>query len=131
MGINNNIDITQLSPKMQELLNQYAGKITQKVKTLAKETVVELAKNTKTSSPVKTGDYKRHISYEKTKETSTNTVYTWYVKDPEYRLTHLLANGHAKRNGGRVESKFPLAEEVIEAENKFVNGIEEIIKNEH
>ena len=131
MGINNKIAITQLSPKMQELLNQYAGNVTGKIKTLAEETVVELTKNTKTTSPEKTGDYKRHISYEKTRETSTSTIYTWHVKDPEYRLTHLLVNGHAKRNGGRVGSKFPLAEQVIEAENKFVNGVKEIIENEH
>lgn len=131
MGINNKIAITQLSPKMQEILNQYAGNVTKKIKVLAEETVVELTKNTKMSSPVKTGDYKRHISYEKTRETSTSTVYTWYVKDPEFRLTHLLANGHAKRNGGRVESKFPLAEKVVEAENKFVNGAKEIIENEY
>ena len=131
MGINNKIAITQLSPKMQEILNQYAGNVTKKIKVLAEETVVELTKNTKMSSPVKTGDYKRHISYEKTRETSTSTVYTWYVKNPEFRLTHLLANGHAKRNGGRVESKFPLAEKVVEAENKFVNGAKEIIENEY
>lgn len=131
MGINNNITITQLSPKMQEILNQCAGKVTEKVKTLAKDTAVELTKNTKRDSPVKTGDYKRHISYKKTSETSTGAVYTWYVKDPEYRLTHLLANGHAKRNGGRVEGNFPLANDVIEAENKFVKGVKEIVANEY
>ena len=131
MGINNKIAITQLSPKMQEILNQYAGNVTKKIKVLAEETVIELTKNTKTTSPEKTGDYKRHISYEKTRETSTSTIYTWHVKDPEYRLTHLLVNAHAKRNGGRVGSKFPLAEQVIEAENKFVNGVKEIIENEH
>ncbi len=125
------ISIGNLSDEIQTTLNKYAGNVTKKIKVLAEETVVELTKNTKMSSPVKTGDYKRHISYEKTRETSTSTVYTWYVKDPEYRLTHLLANGHAKRNGGRVESKFPLAEKVVEAENKFVNGTKEIIENEY
>ena len=36
MGVNNKIDVTKLSPKMQEVLNQYAGRITDKVKLLAK-----------------------------------------------------------------------------------------------
>lgn len=131
MGINNNIAITQLSPKMQEILNQYAGNVTEKVKNLAKDTAVELTKNTKRDSPVKTGDYKKHISYKKTRETSTSAVYTWYVKDPEYRLTHLLAKRHRKKNGGYVEGNPYLSKNVIEAEKKFLRGVKEIVANEH
>ena len=131
MGINNNITITKLSPKMQDILNQYAGNVTEKVKTLPKDTAVELTKNTKRDSPVKTREYKKHISYKKTRETSTSAVYTWYVKDPEYRLTHLLANGHAKRNGGRVQGNPYLSENVIEAEKKFLKGVKEMVANEH
>lgn len=130
MGVNNKIDITKLSPKMQEMLNQYAGRITDKVKLLAKDTATELTKNTKKDSPKLTGEYKRHISCKKTKETSTNAVYTWYVKDPEYRLTHLLTNGHATRNGGRTKSNPYLSKNVINAENKYVKGVKEIIENE-
>jgi hypothetical protein len=141
MGINNNISITQLSPKMQEILNSYASKVTDKVKVLAKETAVDLTKSTKKDSPKDTGEFKRHITYKKTRETSTSAVYTWYVKDPEYRLTHLIAKGHRHVVGsgkgnkiplevGRIEGNFPLAEDVIEAENKFVKGVKEIIENE-
>ena len=142
MGINNNISITKLSPKMQEILNGYASKVTDKVKVLAKETAAELTKNTKKDSPRKTGDYRRHITNKKTSETSTSAVYTWYVKDPEYRLTHLIANGHRHIVGsgkgnktpievGRIDGNFPLAKNVIEAETKFVKGVKEIIENEY
>lgn len=141
MGINNNISITQLSPKMQEILNGYTSHITDKVKKLSKDTASELTKNTKRDSPVKTGDYKRHITYKKTRETSTSAVYTWYVKDPEYRLTHLLSNGHRLVVGagkgnktpkeiGRVDGNDYLSKNVIEAETKFVKGVKEIVANE-
>ena len=80
MGINNNIKITKLSPKMQEILNQYSSKVTKKVKVLAKETAIDLTKKTRKEAPTKTREYKRHISYEKTKETNTTAIYTWYVR---------------------------------------------------
>ena len=142
MGINNNISVTQLSPKMQEILNSFASKVTDKVKVLAKDTAADLTINTKNDAPKKTGEYKRHITYKKTKETSTSAVYTWYVKDPEYRLTHLLANGHRLVVGsgkgnktpkeiGRVDGNNYLSKNVIEAETKFVKGVKEIIENEH
>lgn len=131
MAKNNNITITQLSQKMQKTLNQYASNITGKVKTLAKETAIELTKNTKRDSPVKTGQYKRHINYKKTRETSTNAVYIWYVKDPEYRLTHLLAKKHRKKNGGWVKANAYLSKNVTEAKKKFIRDVKEIIENEH
>lgn len=126
----NNISITKLSSEIQKILQQNAGKITDRVKILAKDTAEDLTKNTKRDSPVRTKEYKKHITNKKIKETSTSAIYKWYVKDPEYRLTHLIANGHAKRNGGRVEGNFPLAKNVTEAEKKFVHGVKEIIKNE-
>ena len=139
MGINNNIKITQLSPKLQEILNKNAATITNKVKGLAKDTAVELTKNTKKDAPTKTREYKKHITYKKTKETSTSAVYTWYVKDPEYRLTHLISKGHRLVVGtgpgnkipkevGKTKSNDYLSRNVIEAEKKFVKGVKEIIE---
>ena len=140
MGINNNIKITQLSPKIQEILNKNAATITNKVKILAKDTTIELTKNTKRDSPTKTREYKKHITYKKTRETSTSAVYTWYVKDPEYRLTHLISKGHrlvvgtgphnsVPKEVGKTKSNDYLSKNVIEAENRFVKGVKEIIEN--
>lgn len=127
----NSISVTKLSSEIQKTLQKNAGRITDKVKVLAKETTSDLTKDTKKDSPVKTGEHKKHISNKKVKETSTSAVYVWHVKNPEYRLTHLIANGHAKRNGGRVKGNFPLAKDVEKAEIKFVKGVKEIIENEH
>ena len=91
MGNSIKVTINNIAPEIQNILNQYAGRITDKIKVLAKDTAEELTSNTKKDSPVRTGKFKRHIDYKKTRETSTSAVYTWYVKDPEYRLTHLIA----------------------------------------
>lgn len=53
----------------------------------------------KEKSPVKTGDYKRGWRRKKTR-----TGQIIHNKD-EYRLTHLLEHGHAKRNGGRTKAQ--------------------------
>lgn len=124
------IGINQLSSEIQKILEQNAGRITNKVNILARKTANNLTKDTKKSSPEKTGEYKKHISNKKVKETSTGATYVWYVKRPEYRLTHLIANGHTKRNGGCVAGNFPLVKEVEKAEKNFTEGIKEIIKNE-
>ena len=140
MGINNKISITQLSTEIQDILNKNAATITNKVKILSKNTAEELTKNTKKDAPVKTGEYKRHISYKNTKETSTSATYTWYVKDPEYRLSHLISNGHKLVVGSGPHNKVPLErgetksndylrKNVENAEKNFIKGIEEIIKN--
>ena len=138
MGINNNIKITQLSPILQEILIKNAATITNKELGLAIVTAVDLTINTKKDAPTKTREYKKHITYKKTKETSTSAVYTWYVKDPEYRLTHLISKGHRLVVGtgpgnkipkevGKTKSNDYLSRNVIEAEKKFVKGVKEII----
>lgn len=137
----NNIKITKLTPKLQEMLNQYAGKITDKVKVLAKDTTADLVKNTKADSPKHTGEYKKHISSKKVAESSTSVSYKWYVKSPEYRLTHLISFGHKRIIGagphnniptqkGRIEGNDYLIKNVSTAQKRYIKGVKEIIENE-
>ena len=50
---------------------------------------------------VKTGEYKQHFAVTRERLSKKHHKATWHVEAPEYRVSHLLENGHATRDGTR------------------------------
>ena len=48
---------------------------------------------------VTTGTGREHFAIDRGWQARHNYVAEWHVKEPEYRLTHLLENGHLTRDG--------------------------------
>lgn len=127
------IQIGDIDKVIDRELTLYCDEITQKVKKITDDVMIELVKNTKKDAPVRKskngGKYKRAITSKTTFENRRSKVNTWYVKSPEYRLSHLLENGHVTRNGGRTRAFGFIGKNEEIAVRDYENKVEEAIKN--
>ena len=101
-----NVEVDSMAALLAEYLSNYTQDITDNVKkavdVVAKETNQEIKKHIKFKQP--TGKYVKAFRIKKSYEDGYKKVNTWYVGNGQYRLTHLLENGHALHQGGRTEA---------------------------
>jgi hypothetical protein len=101
------INIDNFANEVMQELNAYRDVTVEAMKKAVTETAKLTVAELRDSSPEDTGEYSKHWSYKRDADIKGRYKYSMvvYSKKPEYRITHLLENGHAKRNGGRVEGK--------------------------
>lgn len=126
-----NTSIGGLAEEIQRELTIYSQSVTEAIKKEAKESIQELVKQTRSTAPVgkRKKHYKSNITSRKIAENSRMVSYIWYVKEPDYRLSHLLENGHALRNGGRTQGTHFIrnaSEPILE---RYIEKVEEAIRN--
>ena len=95
------INISQMGIVVGEILDEYKEYTTDNVKEAVKAVAKESVNELKRTSPRRTGKYAESWKAKITGESSSDIAITIY-SPTQYRLTHLLENGHAKRGGGRV-----------------------------
>lgn len=125
------ISLENLSEVIQGELTIYGQNIIDEIKKKAKQGMDLLVKETKATAPVgkRKKHYRNSIKGKKTRENDRSVSYTWYVNGPDYRLSHLLENGHALRTGGRVEGSHFIKKASDPIIEKYIKDVEEIIKN--
>lgn len=128
------VDTQHLSAHLQKELTVYSTEVTDELKKIAKKYAKELVKKTKATAPSgnrKYNKYRDSITSKKLNESERGITYVWYVnsKDANYRLTHLLVNGHATKDGGRTKANNFLQVAVDDMEKNYLKAVEEVIKN--
>lgn len=116
-----------LAKALEHELGLYHTDVTDRLNKLGRKAIKNLVDQTKATAPELTGSFKEHIASKRVTGTNGDR-YVWYVKAPEYRLTHLLVHGHALPNGGRAKSDPFLKNAVDDVLPKYEAEIEEFLK---
>lgn len=110
-------------------LTVYHEDVIKKINQVGREAIDKLVKLTKATAPVGArGSYKKHIAADERKVGRKMKKYTWYVKAPDYRLTHLLVHGHATKDGGRTKGDPFLADALDQVLPEYEKGVEDACK---
>lgn len=125
------IEIDALASEIQGVLDNYNSKIIKGVKKETKRAMKDLVTNTKADAPVgkRKQHYKDSITSKKVMENSDGLIMRWYVKGSDYRLTHLLENGHATRNGGRTKAFKFVSKNVDRIEKWYLPTLKGVVEN--
>lgn len=129
------IEPDQFSKAVIGILDEYGEEVASEVKKSVDATTRELVKETKQTAPKKAimgrpaGTYANHISSKQGRNTPYVYSKIWYVRAPEYRLTHLLNNGHALRQGGYWGGTGFLTKASQAHAKAFEHRVEEAIRN--
>lgn len=126
------VGVQDLSSEIAKELSLYSSEITEKIKKTTEVHAKKLLVKTKATAPIgkrESKKFKTSIKCEVQNETANSISYLWYVGGKNYRLTHLIVHGHAKRGGGRTKSNDFLKKAVDEVKASYEKAIEEDIKN--
>lgn len=127
-----------LNEQMAEVLTIYTEDINEKLRGLTQESMKKLVKETKATAPRgrRKGQYRKNITadYTGTRKSArglrgqkVNAI--WYVKAPDYRLTHLLVKGHATKDGGRTTPNPFLHNAIDKVLPEYEQKVQEAIQN--
>lgn len=116
--------------EIEEALQEYSSIASDTLKKViinaGKNAVKELKKTSPKGNYNGGGAYAKSWKFKRISDAPTSIKSVVYAGNGEYRLTHLLEKGHAKRNGGRTRA-FP---HIAKAERNAIDAIEKELKRQ-
>lgn len=126
------IPLTKLGDAIAEELTMYRQDAQERVNKAGRKAIKEVERRTKDTAPFNARAYHRHyvdlITTTSEKSRTGDETHIWHVKAPGHRLTHLLANGHETRDGGRTRADPFLANAVAAVLPDYEKEVEEALK---
>ena len=129
------LKVEELDTAIVDMLTNYKAEVSDKVYKAGHKAIKDLERKTIDTAPIgkrrKPGyHFRESIASKSERDRLGNSVHTWYVKAPNYRLTHLLVHGHLKRNGvGRTKPDPFLVNALEEVLPKYEEDVERAVKN--
>lgn len=118
-----------LGEAIKEQLNLYHESVLARIATIFEKAINSLVEKTKATAPVSSGKFRKNIAWKKLDAEHGIVAFLWYVKGRFASLTHLLVNGHATVDGGRVAGNPFLANALEEILPECEDEIKEALKN--
>lgn len=128
------IKAEDLTTVIVDMLEDYNKDVADKVYKAGSKAIKEVERRTIDTAPIhnrrKHGEHFREgIASKSERDRVGNSVHTWYVKAPNYRLTHLIVHGHKTPSGGRTRAN-PFLENALRiALKKYEKDVEKAVKN--
>lgn len=119
---------------LNNVLEEFHEEVLTGVSKETDQAMKRLVKRSKNDAPKRelkgraAGTYAKHIASKVSYSSSTGYSKLWYVKAPEYPLTHLLNNGHALHQGGRVEGSYFLSRAAEDEAKAYELAVRQVIE---
>lgn len=130
MAKRTSVKVTGLGDAITQELTMYHQDVTDRVDRISEASIKQLTSLTRATAPVGArGDYRKSIASKLLVKRKTGSTYVWYVKAPNHRLTHLLAHGHATKDGGRTKADPFLQNAVDQVLPEYEAAVERTLQN--
>ena len=116
------ISIDDMAEAIEKELMEYRGLAADELKAAVKKAGRTAKSDIGKSAPERTGAYAKSWRMKVTEESAVGIGVTVYSPS-HYMLAHLLENGHAKRNGGRVTGERHIGPAEEHAKEQLIGDI--------
>lgn len=131
------IHVGEMGAAMENMLEIYSQEVQDAIVDVTETWMRELVRQTKATAPrgPRNGQFRKNISADyrelrRVKSLRGRTIRaTWYVKAPDYRLTHLIVHGHATKDGGRTRANPFLQNALDHVLPGYEHELEEALRN--